>query len=74
MFCIYFGKTPKNYSEALKLDKDSYMKFFWKLLEKGVFFPPSQFEVCFMSFAHSDEDIEKTANAIREAYENSSRN
>ncbi len=74
MFCIYFGKTPKNYSEALKLDKDSYMKFFWKLLQKGVFFPPSQFEVCFMSFAHSDEDIEKTANAIREAYENSSGN
>ncbi|MCS7118745.1 MAG: glutamate-1-semialdehyde 2,1-aminomutase [Archaeoglobaceae archaeon] len=69
MFCIYFGKSPKNYSEALKLDKEAYMKFFWRLIEKKVFFPPSQFEVCFMSDSHSEEDIEKTFNAIIEAYE-----
>jgi len=60
MFCIYFGNAPKNYAEALKLDKEAYMKFFWKLLEKGIFFPPSQFETCFMSYAHSEEDIDRT--------------
>ncbi|MEM4472586.1 MAG: glutamate-1-semialdehyde 2,1-aminomutase [Archaeoglobaceae archaeon] len=66
MFCIYFGKTPKNYLDALKLDKEAYMKFFWNLLERGIFLPPSQFEVCFMSFSHSYEDIERTAKAILE--------
>ncbi|MDI9610690.1 MAG: glutamate-1-semialdehyde 2,1-aminomutase [Archaeoglobales archaeon] len=67
MFCLYFGKTPRDYIEALKLDKEAYMKFFWKLLENGVFLPPSQFETCFMSLAHSDEDIQRTIEAIGEA-------
>lgn len=64
MFCIYFGNEPKNYGEALQLNKDSYMKFFWKMLENGVFLPPSQYETCFMSFAHSYEDIDKTVEAV----------
>ncbi len=64
MFCIYFGKKPKDYADALKLDKAKYMEFFWKMLEKGVFLPPSQYETCFMSYAHSMEDIEKTIEAF----------
>ncbi len=60
MFCIYFGEKPKDYADALKLDKAKYMEFFWKMLEKGVFLPPSQFETCFMSYAHTKEDVEKT--------------
>ena len=60
MFCIYFGEKPRDYSDALKLDKVKYMEFFWKMLERGVFLPPSQFETCFMSYAHSVDDIEET--------------
>ncbi|MEM2119962.1 MAG: glutamate-1-semialdehyde 2,1-aminomutase [Archaeoglobaceae archaeon] len=71
MFCIYFGEIPRDYSEAVKLNKEAFMRFFWKLLERGIYFPPSQFEVCFMSYAHSKEDVEKTANAIIEAYDQS---
>lgn len=67
MFCVYFGNVPKNYCEALKLDREAYMRFFWKLLENGAFFPPSQFETCFMSYAHTEEDIEKTLEAIENA-------
>ncbi len=64
MFCIYFGDIPKNYSDALKLDKEKYMKFFWKMLERGVFLPPSQFETSFVSYAHTREDVEKTIEAF----------
>jgi glutamate-1-semialdehyde 2,1-aminomutase len=64
MFCIYFGEKPKDYADALKLDKAKYMEFFWKMLEKGVFLPPSQYETCFMSYAHSMEDVEKTIEAF----------
>ncbi|MEM1593005.1 MAG: glutamate-1-semialdehyde 2,1-aminomutase [Archaeoglobaceae archaeon] len=71
MFCIYFGEIPRDYSEAVKLNKEAFMRFFWKLLERGIYFPPSQFEVCFMSYAHSKEDVEKTASAIIEAYDQS---
>jgi len=38
-----------------------------ELMEKGIFIPPSQFETCFISRAHTDEDVEKTADAMREA-------
>ncbi len=64
MFCLYFGRKPKDYSEALKLDKDAFLRLYWKLLENGVFFPPSQFETCFLSVAHSEEDVEKTAEVV----------
>nr|WP_290900165.1 glutamate-1-semialdehyde 2,1-aminomutase [Ferroglobus sp.] len=66
MFCLYFGEKPKNYVDALKLDKSKFMEFYWKLLKKGVFFPPSQYETCFVSTSHSYEDIEKTAEAINQ--------
>jgi glutamate-1-semialdehyde 2,1-aminomutase len=67
MFCIYFGNRPLNYSDALKLDKDAYMRFFWKMLENGVFFPPSQYETCFVSLAHTDEDVERTVESVNDA-------
>lgn len=64
MFCIYFGDKPRNYTDALKLDKERYMEFFWKMLKNGVFLPPSQFETCFISYAHKKEDVEKTLEAF----------
>ncbi len=64
MFCVYFGETPKNYADALKLDKEKFLKFFWELLKEGIFFPPSQYECCFVSYAHSEEDVERTVEAV----------
>jgi glutamate-1-semialdehyde 2,1-aminomutase len=66
MFCLYFGKKPSNYQEALELDSGKFVEFFWKLLGKGVFFPPSQYETCFLSYSHSEEDVEKIVEAVRE--------
>ncbi len=64
MFCIYFGERPKNYSDVLKLDRERYLKFYWSLLKNGIFFPPSQFETCFVSYAHTRDDIEKTIEVV----------
>jgi len=36
-------------------------------LERGVYFAPSQFETGFISTAHMPNDIERTANVVREA-------
>ena len=36
------------------------MKYHAKLLQKGIFVPPSQFETCFLSSAHSQQDIKHT--------------
>jgi glutamate-1-semialdehyde 2,1-aminomutase len=37
------------------------------MLEKGVYFPPSQFETCFLSAAHGEEELEITKTALQSA-------
>jgi glutamate-1-semialdehyde 2,1-aminomutase len=69
MFKVFFsagGKVVKNYSDALSCDKNRYMDLFHAMLASGVFLPPSQFETNFVSFAHTNEDIERTIEAYKE--------
>jgi glutamate-1-semialdehyde 2,1-aminomutase len=35
------------------------------MLEKGVYLPPSSYETCFISAAHTDEDLDKTLDAFK---------
>ena len=35
------------------------------MLKEGIYLAPSQFEAIFISAVHSDEDLQKTADAIR---------
>ncbi len=68
MFKIFFspsGIPVRNYSDALRCDRERYLRLFHKMLSCGVFLPPSQFETNFISFAHTDEDIEKTIEAYK---------
>jgi glutamate-1-semialdehyde 2,1-aminomutase len=59
MFQIYFtGKAVVDYASALKADKDAFMRFHKGLLKRGIFFPPSQYECNFISYAHGDEEAE----------------
>ncbi len=56
-----------DYKSAKTADITKFMKYQSKLLEKGVFIAPSQFETCFISDAHSNGDIEKTGEAMKES-------
>jgi glutamate-1-semialdehyde 2,1-aminomutase len=51
----------------MKCDRGRYAKLFHGLLEKGVYFPPSQFESCFISSAHGAKEMEITRKALRAA-------
>jgi len=67
MFQLFFVEGEVyDYESAGKADKAKFMLYMRKLLEKGVFVPPSQFETCFISSEHSKEDIEKTIEAIED--------
>jgi glutamate-1-semialdehyde 2,1-aminomutase len=69
MFKVFFradGKEVRNYADALSCDKNKYMRFFHSMLSSGIFLPPSQYETNFISFAHSDADIERTIEAYKE--------
>ena len=69
MFGAFFHEGPvRDFSDAMRSDTERYAKFFHSMLERGVAFAPSQFEVGFMSSAHTDESVEATLAAAREAF------
>jgi glutamate-1-semialdehyde 2,1-aminomutase len=64
MFTVFFTKGPvTNLVSAQTSDTKAYGTFFHKMLKRGVYLPPSQFEAGFVSAAHSPADIEKTLAA-----------
>jgi len=61
LFQLFFTKeTVSTPLDILKSDKNLFETLFWDLLKKNIFIPPSLYETCFISYSHSDEDIEKT--------------
>lgn len=72
MFGFYFlkdqGQRITNYAEARQYaDTARFGRFFWAMLERGVYLAPSQFEAGFVSLAHGEEQINQTLAAAREA-------
>jgi len=68
LFCTFFtDRDVVDYATAKTSDTKKYGRFFHAMLERGVYLAPSQFEVGFMSLAHSEADIEATLRAAREA-------
>ncbi|SCG85068.1 glutamate-1-semialdehyde 2,1-aminomutase [Methanobacterium congolense] len=68
MFQIYFKEGDVlDYKDAKSADTQGFTAYFHKLLEGGIFLPPSQFECCFLSRAHSDEDLQITLENVDEA-------
>ena len=54
-----------SYSDVLKCDTKKFAAYFRKMLENGVYVAPSQFEAMFVSDAHSQDDLDKTIQAIK---------
>ena len=68
MVCPFFTETAvTNYDTAKTSDLGRFNAYFGHLLDLGVSVAPSQFEGMFVSTVHSDEDIETTIEAHREA-------
>jgi glutamate-1-semialdehyde 2,1-aminomutase len=69
MFTAFFTARPvTDYSSAKQADTAAFGKFFRALLERGVYFPPSQFEAAFLSLSHSEDDIARTIQAAAQAF------
>jgi glutamate-1-semialdehyde 2,1-aminomutase len=64
MFTVFFTKEDVfDFTSAAKSDTSIYARYFRQMLENKIYLAPSQFEAAFLSFAHGDEDIEKTLHA-----------
>ncbi len=69
MFCTYFtDKEVHNFTDASKTDMAAFARFFRSMLEKGVNLAPSGYEAGFISLAHSQADINKTARAAYQSF------
>jgi len=59
MFTFFFcPELPQNFQEAKKADTAAYAKFFWNLLENGVYIACSQFETNFVGTMHDRKDLD----------------
>jgi glutamate-1-semialdehyde 2,1-aminomutase len=68
MFTWFFQAGPvEDWESASKSDVKAFGNFYRGMLERGIYLPPSQFEAAFMSSEHSEDDIQRTVAAAREA-------
>lgn len=68
LFTAFFSDHPvTNYATAKQCDTARFCRFFHRLLEKGIYLAPSQYEAAFVSTAHTDEDLTRTIEAMRES-------
>jgi glutamate-1-semialdehyde 2,1-aminomutase len=69
MFTLFFTDCEViDYESALSSDTKIYSGFFKNLLNAGIMFPPSQFEACFLSLAHSEKEVDMTLRAAYSAF------
>lgn len=68
MLTLFFNaQQVVDWDSASKSDTKRYSRYFWGLIERGVYMPCSQYEALFISAAHSEQDIAATVEAARGA-------
>jgi len=66
--CFFTGEPVTDYASAKRADTTKFARVFRSLLNRGVYFPPSQFEAAFVSTAHGASDVAATTEAAAEAF------
>ncbi len=67
MFTLFFNPDPvTNNTVAGRSDTQRFARYFWGMIERGVYLPCSQFEANFVSAAHSDADIDAIIAAAKD--------
>jgi glutamate-1-semialdehyde 2,1-aminomutase len=69
LFWMSFHDTGAPRTAAPMSEKASgrFSALFHAMLERGVYLPPSAYEACFLSLAHTSADVELLARALRES-------
>jgi glutamate-1-semialdehyde 2,1-aminomutase len=68
MFTVFFtDRVVTDFASALRCDTRLFARYFNAMLRCGVSLPPSQFETAFVSFSHTEEDIDRTLEACGNA-------
>ncbi len=68
MLTLFFHSGPVHcWEDAATANTQRFARFFWEMIERGVYLPCSQYEAMFVSAAHDDELIEQTIQAAHQA-------
>ncbi|MBL8866235.1 MAG: aminotransferase class III-fold pyridoxal phosphate-dependent enzyme, partial [Planctomycetia bacterium] len=68
MWTLFFSTAPiVDYASAVVSDKAKFARFFWAMMDRGVYLPCSQFEAAFTCAAMTDAHIDETLAAARDA-------
>lgn len=66
LLTVFFtDRQVTDYDAAVKCDTGKFAEYWRHMLENGIYAAQSQFEAMFVSYAHSDEDIDRTVDAIK---------
>jgi len=61
-------KVPQSYAEVMTQDVERFKRFYHRMLEAGVYFPPSPVEAFFFSSMHGDAEVDFTLEQARIAF------
>ncbi len=71
MLTLFFtAESVTNWDTASRCDTAAFARYFWGMLDRGVYLPCSQYEAMFVSAAHTEADVDATIVAAREALAN----
>jgi glutamate-1-semialdehyde 2,1-aminomutase len=66
IFTIFFTETPVvDFTSAQTADSKAFVSFYQQMRAQGIYLAPSGFECAFTSFAHSEQDLDRTLEAAR---------
>ena len=67
MFTLFFGiEKARNLADVNCADRELFRRFFFAMLDRGFYLPPSPFEAAFVSLAHTDDDVNAFLAAVAE--------
>jgi glutamate-1-semialdehyde 2,1-aminomutase len=69
LFQVWFTDSPiRNYRDAVRFARKDLFRIWWEeMMKRGVLFHPDAFENLFVSFAHTESDVELTLQAVDDA-------
>jgi glutamate-1-semialdehyde 2,1-aminomutase len=68
MLTLFFAAQPvTDWDTASRCDTARFARYFWSMLDRGIYLPCSQYEALFISAAHTDADVDATIAAAQEA-------
>jgi len=70
MGTLFFTENPvRNFQDAVSCDGERFIRYYGALLEQGIYMAPSPYEAMFVSVSHGREDLERTLEAVRKAFQ-----